>query len=141
MKNIFFLICFFLAMHAGAQKTQAFIGKWKASPKGNVIYLEFGADSTFVFTRGKDTLGGKSFQFGEGEASSSFKIDTSARPMALDLVVKQKSSGSVISTMEGIFEFIGPGKMRVRMSMDGSPRPKTFMPKGNEETVIFVKQK
>jgi uncharacterized protein (TIGR03067 family) len=139
MKNIFFLICLLLCMKVGAQST-SFIGKWKASQKGEFIYLEFGKDSTFTFRHDNDSLGGKSFTFGEGEATSKFKVDTSSTPKQLDLVVLEVKSGKVINTMQGIFESMGPHKIRVRMSMDGSPRPSTFMPKGNDETLIFVKQ-
>lgn len=136
------VLLFCLNTNAQQETTRqvALEGKWKASPKGDVIFLEFGKDSTFKFTHGTDSLGGKSFFYGAGEATSKFRADTSKKPMQLDLIVIETASGSVLTKMEGIFEVIGPGKIRVRMVMDGSKRPVSFLPKGNEETVVFVKQ-
>jgi hypothetical protein len=143
MKYFLTAVVLLFCMNASAQKISQHIelqGQWKASPKGDVIFLEFGKDSTFKFRHTNDSLGGKSFFFGAGEATSKFKADTSMLPMQLDLLVIEVATGTVINKMEGIFEVIGPGKIRVRMSMDGSKRPLSFLPKGNEDTVVFVRQ-
>ncbi len=139
MKNIFVLAAFLFCLHLGAQQTPL-IGVWKASPKGNTVYLTFGKDSTFKLKYATDSLGGKSFTFGEGEATSKFTVDTTFKPMYIDMMVIQTANGAVINTMQGVFEVIGPDKIRLRMALPGAERPKGFLPKGNEETLVFVRQ-
>ncbi len=139
IKKICFLIALFVACQAGAQ-TISLVGKWKASQKGDMVYLIFGEDSTFMLKHERDSLGGKSFMFGDGLATSAFKVDTSFKPIHIDMLIIQTASGAVINQMKGIFEVINPGKIRLRMSKDAGDRPNSFLPKGNEETLIFVKQ-
>jgi uncharacterized protein (TIGR03067 family) len=139
MKYIFIFVSLFIALESGAQDFQL-VGKWKSTQKGVTTYLTFGEDSTFKLQHEKDSIGGKSFTFGEGEATSAFKVDTNYKPKHIDMLVIQTSSGAVIYKMEGIFEMFAPGKIRLRMAMGGAERPKSFLPRGNEETLIFFKQ-
>jgi len=140
MKQIFSLLICCFALQAWAQPA-SLIGKWKATQKNELVYMVFGEDSTFKMIHDEDTMGGKRFIFGESEATSAFKVDTSARPRQIDLIVTEKSSGTVIYRMKGVYEMIGPDKVRIRMNKDnGGERPKSFLPKGNEETLVFVRQ-
>ncbi len=140
MKNIFFLTCLFIAFQAGAQ-TPSFIGTWKGSEKGKYVYLTFYADSTFEMVDGKDTMSGKTLSgVFEEPVTTSFTVDTSARPMHLDLIIKTVKAGKPVNTMLGIFEYAGSNKIRLRFDTSYGLRPKNFLPKGNEDTMIFVKQ-
>ena len=138
MKQLIFILSFFLIGQAGAQTT-SLVGKWKSTQKDGIYYMSFAKDSTFLFKFGKDSIGGKNFMLGEGEAFTAFRADTSFKPSHLDLLVFQTATGKVIRTMECIYEIIGPNKIRIRLNLEEDPRPKTFLPKGNEDTMVFVK--
>lgn len=127
---ILLFACF--AAELKAEDTTTLAGNWKASPRGDVYYFMFAADSSMKIVHGADTT----------LARYTVTIDSSAEvPMQIDLHVLDRMSGELLYTNKGIFEVFAPGKMRLRWSENMSDRPKSFMPKGNPDTLILVRQK
>ena len=126
MKVLFLFAGFWMLINLQAQHKPT--GKWKASTKAATYWLIFKNDTTVTFVRGKDSITGR------------FTLDTTKTPMHVDIHTKAED-GSAGLTMRGIAEFMGPNKVRIRFSLlDPEARPKNFMPRGNNETLVFVKQ-
>jgi hypothetical protein len=104
-------------------------GKWKASVRGDYYHFVFGNDSSVMIIHGTDTTNGKYF------------IDsTKSNPFHLDVHVYDRVSGDFLHTIPSIFEFVGKDRIRLRMSSNLVDRPSGFMPKGNLETLLLIRQ-
>ena len=117
---------------ASASDTSAMTGNWKASVRGNFYYFQFAVDSSMKIINGKDTT----------LARFSVELDsTSAIPLHIDLHVLDRQSGEVLYTNKGIFEWMGPDRMRLRWSENMRDRPLSFMPKGHPDVLLLIRQK
>lgn len=132
MKTGFLLFLALLAgsisLSAATKDSSILSGIWKSSNKGDVYFYHFSPDSALKIVHGKDT------------ALATYHLDTAAKPMHLDMLMLDPYSKEVLYTSPGIFEWIGPGKIRIRMSANMQDRPLSFMPKGNLETYVLVRQ-
>lgn len=127
MKAVFLFAGLWVLTNLQAQHTKP-TGKWKASTKTETFWLIFKNDTTATLVRGKDSTTGR------------FTLDTTQSPMHVDIQTKAED-GSMGLRLRGIMEHVGPSKIRVRFNLaDPELRPKNFMPKGNAETLVFVKQ-
>lgn len=127
MKTFFLLTGLLLLTSLQAQQKKL-SGKWKATTRTETYWLIFTNDTTVTSVRGKDSTTGH------------FTLDTTQAPMHVDIETRAADNSAGLH-MRGIAEFMGPNRIRVRFSVtDPESRPKTFMPKGNPETMIFVKQ-
>lgn len=134
---LFLLLTFGLVQSIYSQKI---LEKWKASQKGTYFYLNFYNDSSFVLIKNKDTLVGNQMVFNNEKTITKINIDTLSKPHKIDLQVYDASMSTVVFQYLGIFELIGNQKMRVRFDFGEGKRPENFMPHGNPETLVFVKQ-
>lgn len=130
MKYVFTLMvlcfCGAFSLSAAADST-VLSGLWKSSNKGDVYFYDFGKDSTLKIIHGKDT------------SLAYYSLDTAVSPMHLNMKMLGYA-GEYLYTSPGIFEWIGTGRIRIRMSANMTDRPSGFMPKGNLETYVLVKQ-
>ena len=88
----------------------------------------FSQDSLLSIIHGKDT------------AFAKYSVDTTQRPMHINMAMLDEV-GLASYTAPGIYEWVGTDKIRLRFSNDMMTRPVSFLPKGNEETVMLVKEK
>lgn len=130
MKSVLSVLVLFFASSfclLASGDSSVLTGTWKSSNKGDIYFYQFGADSTLKIVHGKDT------------AYAWYNLDTAQMPMHLDMKMLGHAK-EYLYTSPGIFEWIGPGRIRIRMSNNMVDRPLSFMPKGNLETYVLVKQ-
>ena len=129
MKYLFLLSFLSLAFFAKASDSDTLKGNWKVSKKGDMFMYHFVNDSVLNIANKADTTTYK------------YKIDTAAAwPKKIEMVQIDKVTGDKLYTYKGLFEFMGPGKVRIRFGEGDKERPLSFMPKGNPETFVMVKQ-
>lgn len=123
-----FLFAGLLLLTSLQAQTKKLSGTWKATTRTQTYWLIFANDTTATLVRGKDSTTGR------------FTLDTTQAPMHVDIETRAADNSAGLH-MRGIAEFMGPIRLRVRFSLtDPEARPKTFMPKGNPETLVFIKQ-
>ena len=129
MKYLFLLSFLSFAFFAKAADSDTLKGNWKVSKKGDMFMYHFVNDSVLNIVNKADTMTYK------------YKIDTAAAwPKKIEMVQIDKVTGDKLYTYKGLFEFMGPGKVRIRFGEGDKERPLSFMPKGNPETFVMVKQ-
>ena len=132
MKYLFLLSFMCLAVFAKAAESDTLKGYWKVSKRGDMYLNHFVNDSVLNLVNivnNADTMTYK------------YKIDTAAAwPKKIEMVQIDKVTGDKLYNYKGLFEFMGPGKVRIRFGEGDKERPLSFMPKGNLETFVMVKQ-
>ena len=129
MKYLFLFSFLSFAFFANASDSDTLKGNWKVSKKGDMFMYHFVNDSVLNIANKADTMTYK------------YKIDTAAAwPKKIEMVQIDKVTGDKLYTYKGLFEFMGPGKVRIRFGEGDKERPLSFMPKGNPETFVMVKQ-
>ena len=129
MKYLFLLSFLSFAFFAKAADSDTLKGAWKVSKRGDMFTYHFVNDSVLRIAHQADTV------------SYQYKIDTAAAwPRKIDIVQIDRMTGERLFSNKGIFEFMGPTKVRIRFGEDDKERPLNFMPKGNLETLVMVKQ-
>ena len=112
-----------------AKNTDTLSGVWKANIKGVQWVYHFSKDSCLSIAQGKDTL------------MAFYLLDTAqAWPRHIDVKVLDRNTKQVIFIQRGLYEFFGPGRVRWRIGAEDKPRPSSFLPRGNEETLALIKQ-
>jgi uncharacterized protein (TIGR03067 family) len=96
--------------------------------KGDYYTYIFSSDSLLSIIHDKDT------------ALAKYTVDTTQSPMHINMAMLDEV-GLESYTAPGIYEWVGTDKIRLRFSADMMTRPISFLPKGNEETVMLVKEK
>lgn len=107
-------------------------GTWKASVRGDYYYYRFGPDSSMQIIHGTDTT------------LCRFKQDTTAGRdgiHTMDVYFLDRMDGHVLYMSPSIFEWMSADRIRFRMSENMRDRPVSFLPKGNMDTLILVRQK
>jgi len=129
MKYLLLLSCFCFAFFARAAESDTLKGVWKVSKKGDMYTYHFVNDSVLRIAHQTDTV------------NYTYKIDTAAAwPKKIDIVQIDRMTGERLFSNKGLFEFMGPTKVRIRFGEEDKERPLSFMPKGNPETLVMVKQ-
>ncbi len=129
MKYLFLLSFLSFAYFAKASDSDTLKGNWKVSKKGDMFMYHFVNDSVLNIANKADTMTYK------------YKLDTAAAwPKKIEMFQIDKVTGDKLYTYKGLFEFMGPGKVRIRFGEGDKERPLSFMPKGNPETFVMVKQ-
>lgn len=120
---------------------QNFVGKWKASQRGTSYFLEINKDSTFLLIKEKDTLIGNPMVYQDSLTVSKIQLDTTSIPHQIDLLVisNDKKEKITVFSYLGIYESLSADRIRIRFNFGQTDRPVGFFPKGNLETLIFVK--
>jgi uncharacterized protein (TIGR03067 family) len=120
---------------------QNFVGKWKASQRGTSYFLEINKDSTFLLIKEKDTLIGNPMVYQDSLTVSKIQLDTTTIPHQIDLLVisNHKKEKITVFSYLGIYESLSADRIRIRFNFGQTDRPVGFFPKGNLETLIFVK--
>lgn len=126
MKNLLFLV-FILAVSVSSD-AQGIQGNFRYSDHGDIYQYQFKGDSSVVIIHKTDTV------------SATYSTDTSKGPMHIDLQFYDNDGKPTYRT-PGIFEWVGKDKIRMRMSADMLKRPVGFLPKGNKETILLIKEK
>ena len=127
-----FLLPLFMlaALSLFSSDTASLAGTWKVSVRGDYYYYIFNSDSSMKIVHGADTTLAK------------YRVDTSStNPRHLDVFILDRMSGEVLYASPSIFEWMSPDRIRLRMSSNMKDRPENFMPKGNLDTIILVRQK
>ncbi len=127
MRTVLFIIALGFAFTASAQKP-SLNGRYRLSMKGDYYTYIFSQDSLLSIMHGKDTI------------QSKYTVDTTQSPMHINLIMLDEV-GLELYTAPGIYEWVGTDKIRLRFSNDMIVRPTSFLPKGNEETVMLVPEK
>ena len=127
MRVLLFIIALGFTITASAQKP-SLNGRYKLSLKGDYYTYIFSKDSMLSIIHGKDTSFAK------------YSVDTTQGPMHINMAMLDEV-GLESYTAPGIYEWVGTDKIRLRFSADLIARPISFLPKGNEETVMLVKEK
>jgi uncharacterized protein (TIGR03067 family) len=129
MKYLFLFSFLSFAFYVKAAESDTLRGVWKVSKKGDMYSYHFVNDSVLKVAHQADTI------------SYKYKIDTAvAWPKKIDIAQIDRITGESLFTNKGLFEFMGPTKVRIRFGEDDKDRPQSFMPKGNLETFVMVKQ-
>ena len=120
---------FALMFKLEAKTADTLTGVWKANIKGVQSVYQFSKDSCLSIAQGKDTL------------MAVYTLDTAqAWPRSIDVKVLDRNTKQVIFIQRGLYEYFGPGKLRFRLGAEDKPRPSSFLPRGNEETLALIKQ-
>ena len=127
MRVLLFIIALGFTITASAQKP-SLNGRYRLSLKGDYYTYIFSKDSMLSIIHGKDTSFAK------------YSVDTTQSPMHINMAMLDEV-GLESYTAPGIYEWVGTDKIRLRFSADLIARPISFLPKGNEETVMLVKEK
>lgn len=132
---------FFFIFIINGLSAQNFVGKWKASQRGTSYFLEINKDSTFLLIKEKDTLIGNPMVYQDSLTVSKIQIDTTVIPHQIDLLVLSNDKNEKITVFSylGIYESLSADRIRIRFNFGQTDRPVGFFPKGNLETLIFVK--
>lgn len=127
MKLIFSLLLLMTVGGAMAQ-SQTLNGNYRYSDKGDLYFYKFYNDSNLMIIHGVDT------------AHVTYHIDTTKNPMQIDLQMYDlEGKPSYVSPC--IYEWVGKDKIRMRMSANMIDRPKSFLPKGNPETILLIRER
>lgn len=127
MRKILVLILF--VMLAGfTTQAQSLTGRYRLSDNGDIYIYVFSGDSTLTIFHGKDSM------------VLTYSVDTTQTPYHLNFQ-KYDSEGVPAQRAPGIYEWVGKDKIRIRFSNNMMVRPKGFMPKGNNETILLVREK
>lgn len=127
MHALLFIISLGITFTASAQKSNL-NGRFRLSDKGDIYTYIFSNDSMLSIIHGKDTV------------KAYYRVDTAQSPMHINMALLD-DDGNELYTAPGIFEWVGTDKIRLRFSADLVSRPISFLPKGNEETKMLVKEK
>ena len=127
MRVVLFIIALGFSFSASAQKP-SLNGRFKLSDKGDYYTYIFSNDSMLSIIHGADTV------------KSIYRIDTTQSPMHINMAMLD-DDGNELYTAPGIYEWVGTDKFRLRFSGDLVSRPMSFLPKGNEETKMLVREK
>jgi hypothetical protein len=132
---------FFFIFIINGLSAQNFVGKWKASQRGTSYFLEINKDSTFLLIKEKDTLIGNPMVYQDSLTVSKIQIDTTVIPHQIDLLVLSNDKNEKITVFSylGIYESLSADRIRIRFNFGQTDRPVGFFPKGNLETLIFVR--
>ncbi len=132
---------FFFIFIINGLSAQNFVGKWKASQRGTSYFLEINKDSTFLLIKEKDTLIGNPMVYQDSLTVSKIQLDTTSIPHQIDLLVisNDKKEKITVFSYLGIYESLSADRIRIRFNFGQTDRPVGFFPKGNLETLIFVK--
>lgn len=132
---------FFFIFIINGLSAQNFVGKWKASQRGTSYFLEINKDSTFLLIKEKDTLIGNPMVYQDSLTISKIQIDTTVIPHQIDLLVisNDKKEKITVFSYLGIYESLSADRIRIRFNFGQTDRPVGFFPKGNLETLIFVR--
>ena len=132
---------FFFIFIINGLSAQNFVGKWKASQRGTSYFLEINKDSTFLLIKEKDTLIGNPMVYQDSLTVSKIQIDTTVIPHQIDLLVLSNDKNEKITVFSylGIYESLSADRIRIRFHFGQTDRPVGFFPKGNLETLIFVR--
>jgi uncharacterized protein (TIGR03067 family) len=132
---------FFFIFIINGLSAQNFVGKWKASQRGTSYFLEINKDSTFLLIKEKDTLIGNPMVYQDSLTVSKIQLDTTTTPHQIDLLVfsNDKKEKITVFSYLGIYESLSADRIRIRFNFGQTDRPVGFFPKGNLETLIFVK--
>ena len=104
-----------------AHEKDTLVGHWKVSKKGDQFAYHFVNDSTLRVAHAKDTSVFK------------VKMDTAAAwPRKIDIIQIDQQTGDKLYTYRGLYEFVGPTKVRIRFGEGDKERPASFMPKGKK---------
>ena len=123
-----FLLLLFVLGAGQIASAQYLKGNYKYSDHGDIYRYQFKGDSTLVIIHGKDT------------STTTYSIDTAAAPMQIDIQFYDSEGNAAYKSL-CIFEWVGRDNIRLRMSANLLDRPKGFLPKGNPETILLVKEK
>lgn len=131
MRNVLFLLFCLSAYSAQANDTSSIVGKWRAAPKGDEFFFYFTSDSMMKIIHGTDTTNAKYNLYTDSTAEVMFLID---------IHVIDRMSGEVLYTNKGIYQWMGPNRMRLRWSESLKDRPRNFFPKGSPDILVLTKQ-
>jgi len=132
---------FFFIFIINGLSAQDFVGKWKASQRGTSFFLEINKDSSFLLIKEKDTLIGSPMVYQDSLTVSKIQIDTTTIPHQIDLLAlsNDKNEKIIVFSYLGVYEILSADRIRIRFNFGQGDRPTGFFPKGNTETLIFIK--
>jgi hypothetical protein len=137
IKLIVILLFFLNFYNSFSQKT---IEKWLATKTNDKYTLFVFEDSSCMLIKNNDTLISNNYVFDESPSKSKISIDTTVVPHKIDLMMYSEKLSFTFLTYKGIFEKLSVDKMRVRLNFGLGDRPDSFLPNGNKQTMIFVKE-
>lgn len=127
MKGLKILALAIFTSLALSMEAQSIQGNFKYSDKGKVTRYIFSGDSSLTLVSGADSV------------KLTYAIDSTQSPLAIDLQYYD-SEGNPGKRAPGVMEYIGKDKIRLRLSQD-MKRPIGFLPKGNPETIMLIREK
>ena len=127
MRALLIILTIGITFTASAQKSNL-DGRYRLSDKGDIYTYVFSNDSMLSIIHSKDTV------------KAYYRLDTAKSPMHINMAILDED-GNELYTAPGIYEWVGTDKIRLRFSADLLTRPIGFLPKGNEETKLLVKEK
>ena len=147
MKNIFcvFALLIFVSASLFAKPDTALIGRWVARDSAVITEIRFekGGYITMVITG--QTIGGKDYNYQNVTMDMTYDCYTIGNPHNIDITLLAHSSGQVVRKMAGIYEFVSPKQIRVKINLSGTDRPGNFKTPVDEENdpvpILFDKVK
>ena len=111
-----------------------FVGKWTGEDNGQVGSIVFDEEGYASIEVGGEILGGKNFELNGKKGSMTYEINTNAKPIEVDFVIKIQETGEV-KKMFGIAEFKDKNNMIFALGFTGV-RPTEF----NDNNAINLKR-
>ena len=137
MKKLLFLFILFplLSLTVDNEKSQI-IGKWVGEDNGEIGYMGFDANGFAYFEIDGQTFGGREFIFEGKKGSMTYKINESANPIEVDLIVTKLESGET-NKLLCIAKFIDHDTMKFAINFENK-RPLNF---NTENSILFKREK
>jgi|SRR5690606_26043963 len=127
--RVSFLLFFLLTCFGSYSQSSIYYGKWIYVNKSSNTILNLDENGFFYIEVDGDKFGGKEFVQDGFVLESKYHIDSSEKPIKIDLFFINKKSGKPINHIKGILEFISSDKMKICMDESGGERPDYFYPK------------
>lgn len=131
------LVLLLTSAFTGADIKEQLIGKWSGTEGGELGSFIFDSDGFITIENNGEITGGREFQIKEKKAQANYFIDDSTTPFKIDIVFSEIETKSVIGKLEGIFELMDDGRMRIAFGFGYTKmRPTNF-----DDSVILVKER
>jgi hypothetical protein len=117
------------------------VGLWSGVSEGEEGFIKLDAQGYAYITANDETMGGPDFVMDNVHAKLTYKIDYSQEPHPIDFILTDLETNDELGRFLGIIQFLSDDEMKVRLDFSNSGRPENFLPEGNEDTVVFTREK
>ena len=136
------LFIFYFLFGSTICKSQSLIGDWLSFEKNKKEqFIHFDSSGYALIISGKDSVGGKEFVKKGFKGTMKFEFDSSQTPKAIDFVLYvylEANKPQEMGRLLGIFEFLTPDRIRMKVSFKPNYRPTTLEYVNEEENLMVL---